>query len=188
MNFGLSGSNSTANVVNVGGTLTLPVSTPAVNINLYVPNTFTAFVPANGAVYDLFQYGSLSGSLSELSVANASGLFTYSFGTVAIGAADYVQLSITQGSIWTTNGSGNWSSSGNWSAAVPQNPGDTAIFSSAITSSATVTLDQPESAGSVAFSNTNSYTISGTNTLTLSSTSGGASSALRWAAIRSPCR
>jgi fibronectin-binding autotransporter adhesin len=174
VNFGLSNSNGTANVVNVGGTLNLPSSTPAVNINLYVPNTSTPFVPANGAVYDLFQYGALNGSLSELTVANASGLFTYSFGTVAVGAADYVQLSITQGSIWTKNGSGNWSSPGNWSAAVPQNPGDTAIFSSAITSPATITLDQPESAGSVAFGNTNSYIISGTNTLTLSSTSGGA--------------
>ena len=130
VNFGLSGSNSMANVVNVGGMLTLPVSAPAVNINLYVPNTSTAFVPANGAVYDLFQFGSLSGPLSDLSVANASGLFTYSVGTATIGGANYVQLSITQGSIWTTNGSGNWSSSGNWSAAVPQNPGDTAIFSS----------------------------------------------------------
>ena len=87
------------------------------------------------------------------------------------------------------NGSGNWSSPGNWSAAVPQNPGDTAVFSSAITSSATVTLDQPESVGSVAFSNSNSYTISGTNTLTLSGTSGGALlTSSRWAAIRSLCR
>ena len=123
VNFGLNSSNSTANVVNVGGTLTLPFSTPAVNLNFYVPNTSAPFVPANGAVYDLFQYGSLSGSLSELTVANASGLYTYSFGTAAIGGADYVQLSITQGSIWTKNGSGNWSSPGNWSAAVPQNPG-----------------------------------------------------------------
>ncbi len=174
VNFGLSNSNSAANIANVGGTLTLPFSTPAANINLYVPNTSTPFVPVSGAVYDLFQYGSLNGSLAGLSVANASGLFTYSFGTAAVGGADYVQLSITQGSIWTHNGPGNWSSPGNWSAAVPQNPGDTAVFSSAITSSATVTLDQPESAGSVAFSNTNSYTISGTNTLTLSNTSGGA--------------
>ncbi len=174
VNFGLSNSNSVGNVVNVGGMLTLPFSDPPVNINLYVPNTSTPFVPANGAVYDLFQFSSLNGSLSELAVANASGLFTYSFGTAAVGAADYVQLSITQGSIWTKNGSGNWSSPGNWSAAVPQNPGDTAVFSSAITLSATVTLDQPESVGSVAFSNSNSYTISGTNSLTLSSTSGGA--------------
>jgi fibronectin-binding autotransporter adhesin len=174
VNFGLSNSNSAANIVNVGGTLTLPSSDPVVNINLYVPSTATAFVPTGGAVYDLFQYGSLSGSLSELAVANASGLFTYSFGTAAVGSADYVQLTITQGSIWTLNGPGNWSSPGNWSAAVPQNPGDIALFSGAITSPVTVTLDQPESVGSVGFSNSNSYTISGTNTLTLSSTTGGA--------------
>ena len=175
VNFGLSGTNSLANVVNVGGMLTLPFSAPAVSINLYVPNTSTPFVPAGGAVYDLFQFGSLSGSLSELNIANVSGLFTYSFGTAAVGGADYVQLSIAQGSTWAENGSGNWSSPGNWFAAVPHNPGDLAVFSSAITSSATVTLDQPETVGSVAFNNSSGYTISGTNTLTLSSTSSGAS-------------
>ncbi len=146
------------------------------NVNLYIPNTASQFLPASGTTtYDLFQYGSLTGSLSELNVANGVGAYSYSFGTVAIGGADYVQLSATLVNVvatWSNTGAGNWSNPSNWSGGVPQVPGDSANFSSAITSSATVTLDQPESVGSVAFSNTNSYAISGTNTLTLSSLSG----------------
>ena len=160
----------------MGGTLALPASGTPVNVNLYVPNTTSQFFPASGTTtYDLFQYGSLTGSLSELSVANGVGAYSYSFGTVAIGGADYVQLSTTLVNVvatWSNTGGGNWSSSGNWTGGVPEVPGDSAVFSSAITSSATVTLDHAESVGSVAFSNTNSYTISGTNTLTLSSPSG----------------
>ena len=176
VNFGLNGASGTANLVSVGTTLALPASGAPVNVNLYIPNTSSQFLPPSGTTtYDLFQYGSLTGSLSELSVANGVGAYSYSFGTVAIGGADYVQLSATLVNVvatWSNTGAGNWSNPSNWSGGVPQVPGDSAIFSTAITSSATVTLDQTESVGSITFSNTNSYTISGTNTLTLSSPSG----------------
>ncbi len=96
VNFGLDGSIGTANVVSVSGVLALPASGAPVNVNLYIPNTSSQFLPASGTTtYDLFEYGSLTGSLSELSVANGVGAYSYSFGTVAIGGADYVQLSAT---------------------------------------------------------------------------------------------
>jgi autotransporter-associated beta strand protein len=174
--FGLNGSNGTANLANVLGTLTLPGSGTPVNVSLFAPNTSTPFSPPLGtSTYDLFQYGSLNGSVSELSVANPNSAFSYTFGTASVGGASYVDLVVTQihtFAIWATNGPGNWSSSANWTGGVPQAAGDTATFSSAITSPATVTLDQPETVGAVTFANTASYTISGTNTLTLSNTGG----------------
>ncbi len=176
LNFGLNGSNGTANTINVGGTLTLPGSGTAVSVALYSPNGAVPFTPGAGTtIYDLIQYGSLSGLLSELSVSNPNSAFSYSFGTTTVGGANYVDLSITQlavAGVWATNGPGNWSNAANWTGGVPQNAGDSATFSSAITSSATVTLDQPETVGSVTFTNTASYVVSGTNTLTLSSTAG----------------
>jgi autotransporter-associated beta strand protein len=176
LNFGLNGSNGTANTINVGGALALPGSGAAVIVNLYTPNSTSPFAAGPGVTtYDLFQFASLSGSLSELSVGNANSAYSYSFGTTTVGDLNFVNLSIAQlavAGVWSTNGSGNWSSPGNWSGGVPQNAGDTATFASAITSPAAVTLDQPETVGSVTFNNTASYTISGTNTLSFSTTSG----------------
>ncbi len=182
MTFGLNSSNLVANVISVGGTLSLPAAGTPVNVALYVPNSAVPFTPPGGtSTYDLIEYGplfsnsSLVGSLSELSVSNANAAFSYSFGTIAVSGQNYIDLTINQlavAGVWATNGAGNWSNPVNWTGGVPHQAGDTATFSSAITAPAIVTLDQPETVSSVTFTNTASYTISGTNTLTLSSTAG----------------
>lgn len=183
LTFGLNSSLPNANILSVGGTLSLPASGGTVNVALYSPNTGSPFTPPSGtSTYDIIQYGplfsvgSLTGAMSDLSVSNPNTAYSYSFGTTNVSGQNYIDLTITElavAGLWATNGPGNWSSSINWAAGVaPHNAGDTATFASAITSSATVTLDQPETVSSVTFSNTASYTIAGTNALTFSSTSG----------------
>ena len=82
---------------------------------------------------------------------------------------------------WNVNGSGTWSTGGNWDVGVApsQNPQDTAVFGTVLTSgTATVTLDSSCSLSSVGFSTTGgaSYVISPSNgsTLTLANTGGAA--------------
>ena len=74
--------------VSVAGTLTLSGSN--IGINLYNEGLQTALVK-NGT-YDLFQYGTLSGAVSNLSVLNPNGLHTYTFSTSASG--NYLTLTV----------------------------------------------------------------------------------------------
>ncbi len=60
---------------------------------------------------------------------------------------------------WITAGGGSWSLAANWYPSIPNATGSKAIFGSSLLSPATVTLDGNKTVGTVAFSNTNSYTI-----------------------------
>jgi len=93
--------NGTANDFTVvTGALTLNSGTAG--INLYQESGTTQF--ATAGTYDLFQYGSLVGGVSNLSVLNPNGGFTYTFGTATSGTNNYVTLTIAaSGSTTPTN-------------------------------------------------------------------------------------
>jgi autotransporter-associated beta strand protein len=62
--------------------------------------------------------------------------------------------------VWNIPGGGSWGVASNWlNDVVPQNPGDTANFTSAIAAPSTVTLDGNWTVGNIIFNNGNSYTI-----------------------------
>jgi fibronectin-binding autotransporter adhesin len=77
--------------------------------------------------------------------------------------------------IWNQTGGGNWSNGnpsatgGNWTNYKPTVAGDAALFGSAITAAATVTVDTAHALGFMTFDNANSYTLgtNGSSNLTL---------------------
>jgi autotransporter-associated beta strand protein len=83
--------------------------------------------------------------------------------------------------LWKSAVSGSWSSTGNWTGGVvPNAAGVGAAFTAATTAALTVTLDKPETVGTLQFGNSNSasvgYTLngSGSNNLTLNNSGSGA--------------
>lgn len=139
-------------------------------VNLYLENTTTPFALAG--TYTLFNYsGALTGNATNLVVNNPVAGNTYTFNdtgsaiTLTIAAASTVNQ-------WAVNADGNWSSVGNWTLGVAPNAVDaSALFGSIITTPHTVTVDAPETVGSVQFNNANSYTVAGSSALTLNSSS-----------------
>jgi autotransporter-associated beta strand protein len=91
-----------------------------------------------------------------------SGLTIYLDNVQAVGPA-------TTGT-WASSGGGSWSALGNWTGGVVPGGLDTANFTSAITGTATVTLDGSRSVAALNFDNTNQYIITqgmGAGTLAL---------------------
>ena len=70
---------------------------------------------------------------------------------------------------WTRDADESWNTAANWDQnAIPNGPGVSVVFGSAITANRTVTLDSSVTVGAISFENTTfSYTIGGTGTLTL---------------------
>ena len=63
--------------------------------------------------------------------------------------------------VWNVPGGGSWGTATNWlNDIIPQQPGDTAEFASAIHAASTVSLNANWTVASVIFNNTNSYTLS----------------------------
>ncbi len=92
---------------------------------------------------------------------------------------DNVRLTTPISAAWTgTGGNMNWSNSGNWTGGVPNFAGATAVIDAEPTSPITITLDSPQTVGSLTLGSTNgmAVTISGTggNTLTLDNLGSGA--------------
>jgi hypothetical protein len=77
------------------------------------------------------------------------------------------QGSVTGGSLWAVNSSGDWNNSANWYAAVPNGAGAEADFFSAISKPRTVFTDTPVTVGTIHFNNANTYVLSGAGNLTL---------------------
>jgi autotransporter-associated beta strand protein len=90
-----------------------------------------------------------------------------------------VRLTTSFPAVWTGSaGNTSWSDSGNWSNGVPNYAAATAVINTPGASPITVTLDGPQTVGSLALGSTNSsaVTISGTggNTLTMNNLGSGA--------------
>ncbi len=84
-------------------------------------------------------------------------------------------------SVWANAVSGSWSSTGNWlGGVVPNAAGAGAVFNASTTAALTITLDSPQTVGTLQFGNSGSahvgYTLSGSgsNYLTLNNSGSGA--------------
>jgi fibronectin-binding autotransporter adhesin len=151
------------------------------NLNLAVGNLLNVSGPASlGGVLTLS--GSYSGSFIDLlSAGTLSGQFASS--NISSNYPDYalayqnnqVDLVLAGEPTWASPTGGNWSVASNWSPSVPGGQGATAILGSNLLTSGIVTLDAPETVGTLIFANsTASYTLNGA-TLTLDNTGGTAS-------------
>ncbi|HEU6448976.1 MAG TPA: autotransporter-associated beta strand repeat-containing protein [Verrucomicrobiae bacterium] len=170
-----------------GSTLTLVANQPlnltgsaTLNNNgvvVYVPGVS----PLAAGTYPLMTYtpANVTGSLNATPVAfTGAGVVagTYSIsmsgGTVTLTVAS----AVTSGA-WTNSVSGNWSTGANWNSNpnVPHSATDTAVLGAGA-GFTTVTLDAPETVGSLSFTNANSFAIANAgNTLTLDNAGAGAS-------------
>jgi autotransporter-associated beta strand protein len=109
----------------------------------------------------------INGSTSNLIRFGASGLaFNTPTQVVAVNSA-LVPF------VWSASGGGNWNDGTRWSSgAFPNLSDEIANFGGSITQASTVTVTSPITAGSLYFSNSNSYTISGSAALTIQSNYG----------------
>src|SRR3954471_1920074 len=84
----------------------------------------------------------------------------------------YTVSTTTSPSSWKNDADGAWSNAANWNGAVPNAVGAAASFGTIITANRTVTVDSPQTVGTISFVNTHSYTLAGSSTLTLDVSSG----------------
>jgi len=86
--------------------------------------------------------------------------------------------------LWASAASGSWSNSGNWTNGVPNAASAGAVINASTTAALTITLDKPQTVGTLQFGNSGNtslgYTLSGTgsNTLTFSNTSNNAATTI----------
>ena len=111
---------------------------------------------------------------------NGKLLVSYYSATATPGADIFVaQVSIPNPS-WASAVSGNWSTASNWGGAAPGAVGAVVAFNAPTNSPLTITLDSPQTVGTLQLGNSGSpsvgYTLtgSGTNTLTLNNSGSGA--------------
>ena len=69
--------------------------------------------------------------------------------------------------VWNVNTDGTWSTAANWTGGVPNGVGEATSFAGIITAPRTVTIDGPQTVGSIMFDNANSYTLAGAGPLTI---------------------
>ncbi len=94
------------------------------------------------------------------------------------------QLTVAGSSTWAATVSGSWSNAGNWIDGAPNAQAAAAAFTASGTSAVTVTLDAPQTVGTLLLSNTASTTTgyvlngAGANTLTMNNSGSGATISL----------
>lgn len=136
--------------------------------------------PLPGGIYTLATYtpANVTGTLNSTPVAfTGAGVVagTYSI-SMSSGTVTLTVISTVTSAGWTNSVSGNWSTGANWSSNpnVPHIAGDTAVLGAG-TNNITVTLDAAETAGSLNFTNTGSFTIADAgHLLTLDNSGSGA--------------
>jgi autotransporter-associated beta strand protein len=75
-------------------------------------------------------------------------------------SASFIDTTLAVSCTWSASGGGSWATPGDWSGGnIPQFAGATANFTSAITASSTVTLNDTWSVGTLTFNNSHSYTV-----------------------------
>ncbi|MCU0750548.1 MAG: autotransporter-associated beta strand repeat-containing protein, partial [Akkermansiaceae bacterium] len=110
--------------------------------------------------YNIINYvGSIGGTgVGALTTLNPVAGYNYTYGT----SGGWVTLDIAAAGVisnWAVDSDGSWNTSGNWSSAVPNAAGDSANFTSAISTSRTVSLDGNKTVGGVSFDNSQGYVI-----------------------------
>jgi hypothetical protein len=75
---------------------------------------------------------------------------------------------VATGTNWAVDADGSWSNGANWQpATAPNDPTATASFGTIITATRTVTVDSPQTVGTINFSSPIGYIIAGPGTITL---------------------
>jgi fibronectin-binding autotransporter adhesin len=122
-----------------------------------------------GPSIELLGATSLSGSFASSNIAAYPGyVLDYNY---AMNQVDLVSNGPPT-STWANSAGGNWTTASNWTPSVPNAQGAVAILGSNLLTSDTVTLDQPQTVGTLIFANSiASYALSG-STLTLDNTGG----------------
>jgi autotransporter-associated beta strand protein len=150
-------------------------------LNLHVGNllTSTAYSSLGGV---LNVYETTPGTAELISFPNSySGTFTPgslpSGYALSYGNANQVDLVLASAnsSAWTSSLGGSWTGSSNWTSGVPSGQAFTALLGGALAASGTVTLDGPQTLGTLIFSNSAaSYALTAGNSgsLTLDNTGG----------------
>jgi autotransporter-associated beta strand protein len=132
-------------------------------------------------------FGSTSGTAELISfTGSASGTFTagtimpagYTIGFNSTDTQlDLLKMS-TGPATWNVSTSGSWNTGGNWTTnpTVPSGVGVTAVLGSATNLPTTISLDSPQTLGTLTFANSAGYTLapgtSGNGSLTLDNTGG----------------
>jgi autotransporter-associated beta strand protein len=130
-------------------------------ITLYQTGTTTPFSTAG--TYSLLTHSGVIGGagISALSVANPLAGYSYNFSDTG----SVVRLQILSTGViaqWLNAAGGSWGTGSNWSTnpTIPNSPGATANFTTALSGDATVTLDGNRTIGGAAFSSASgNYTI-----------------------------
>ncbi len=128
--------------------------------------TYTLLDYNGSPLADLSKFALSSPTLGSFSVSLVNDQANTSINLLVQGGV------VASNSTWNVDASGNWSTAGNWSAGVPNAVDATANFGTAITSTQTVSVDSPQTAGTLNFSSPISYAIAGSSTLTLDVSSG----------------
>ena len=125
-------------------------------------------------VYNLIGYsGTITGNPSNLSVdpASVTAGKSYSFGTNGGFVTLVIGPSGVTPNFWNVNADGQWTTGSNWTLNSPPNAAQAfANFGGGgtpITAPRTVTLNAPQTVGSLGFNSVQPFTIAGANTLTL---------------------
>jgi fibronectin-binding autotransporter adhesin len=136
------------------------------NIFLYQPGTANPFVPGNGTYTIGTINGGISGSLSNLTIADPQAGKFYSLSSTATS----IQLTIGNAttSEWNNSGgTGLWTTSGNWTAGVPNAVGVTAKFGT-LAAGGSVDLNGSKTLSGLIFDSSSPYTLNASSgTLTL---------------------
>ena len=152
-------------VVNSSGGLVINGAAGSVNVNL-LDSVHGGAPFATPGTYDLFQFsGAIGGTgLSALLDANVPFGTQATFGTAVVGGNQFVTVTLAPNSTpvptWNQAGGGSWTGATNWTPnGVPSGQGQTAVLGSSIAAPSTVTLDGVQTVGTIAFNNSNSYTV-----------------------------
>ena len=154
--------------VGSSGTLNLGVGSPLTVANAILNGTLNVTGAVSGGSADLINYASSSGSFAT---ANIPAGYALQYNAQQL---DLIQSGNTSGPIaWLAAVSGSWNDTTKWSGVPPKGPGQGAVLNAATTSPLTVTLDSPQTVGTLLLGNsasgTTGYTLAaGTSgTLTL---------------------
>ncbi|MBC8105492.1 MAG: PEP-CTERM sorting domain-containing protein, partial [Anaerolineae bacterium] len=169
--------SSTVPIDPTATTLTIPLAalglTNGSSFNFDVWSTFDN--PAGQGAYDALARPTITPG-APFSDPNTPGSPTPYDGASGANYATtfYTVVIPVSASTWNVNGDGNWSNAANWQGGVPNAVGAGAVFGTISNAPHTVTVDGPQTVGTITFDNTNAYTIGGANTVTLDVSAGSA--------------
>jgi autotransporter-associated beta strand protein len=154
LDYELGGSSDQINVTSAGG-----LTINGAGINLFATGGLLPFTSTG--TFTLIDYnGTFSGSLSNLTIANARAGKTYTLQNDTVNTAITMTVADLT-SEWNNNaGTGLWTTSGNWTAAIPNSVNANALFGQ-LTGGGTVQVNGPKTVGALTFDNSSGYMISG---------------------------